>query len=232
MSKNEQFFKSDAFVPLGDKPGASDVIQWLIEQGAEPLTINEANAKNHDELFDISIKHDRIWHQYYALPKIDDNISHNLIPLPFDEHLKHLVEGRTLSAYIEECLNSLMSEGKYIMSCDPRHFVAIKIKKFSYDLIFASTQNGGTNTHFILFDDLKKLWVLFCSEIPFIIISNKKDEYDDEVLGKSRKFWVEYYYNRIGISNRLSSASFIRYLNETYFPRLHPYPAIRISLGS
>lgn len=223
MSKKEPFFREDAFQPFEDGFGSTDIVPWIEEQNAKLLSLEEANNKGHDELFDLVTTYQPSWKQIDALPRIGADFQHTLLPYSYDEHDEQSFEEGLLSDLVEGEVNRHMSGEKFLLSCDPRHFVALRLENFSYELVSAAAQNGGTNTHFVLFDEARNFWVVFCSEFPFLIVSQRGGGSKKSPLGRAQEFWVKYFEAHAARSIRLFEPPVIDFLNKTYLPRLQGY---------
>lgn len=226
MSVKEPFFPNNTFQPFGEGLGASNISPFLTSHGAKFLSIDEANSLNHSAFFDLVITHQATWNQIDALPRISSVRSHTLVPFAFDDHEEIRFEATTLLAMFESEINNALVSRKFIVSCDPRHFVAVEFNDFGYDLVSVLAQNGGANTHFIIFDESRTFAAFFCSEFPFVIISHHKTTSDFHLFGKTNKYWQDYFAQNIDQAVRNCAPEFVQFVNQTYIPRLLGYQAI------
>ncbi len=208
------------FLPFGGNFGASDIVPWLKEQGVRFLSNDQANKMNHDQLFDLLVTHLCVWNTVDPIPKISGDLTHYLIPFSFEDQEEISFNGQKLSELIESKINETLRPKKFIASCDPRHLIAVEIPTFSYDIVSSLAQNGGANTHFIIFDEGQDFWVTLCPEFPFIVISKREPIEKSELFGKNHSFWTDYFNKNISQAARLCSPDFLDMLKTTYISRV------------
>ena len=100
-----------------------------------------------------------------------------------------------------------------------QHDKAVKTATFSYDIVSSLAQNGGANTHFIVFDEKKKFWATLCPEFPFVVISRRASPDENGVLGRDQKYWADYFNKHLAQAARLCSTDFLEIVKKTYIPR-------------
>ena len=188
------------------------------------LTIEDANKLNHGRLFDTLVSRQDDWDFIDSLPLIDKSIATVMVPYSYDLHHEVSCQHWNLEEGITSFINNSFGSQKYLLSCDPRIFFAIRLQRFSYDHVDLAVESGGFNSHFILFDAKFEMWVVFYSRFPFITISWKNGI--DMINDDSKENWRAYYEENIEAAARGQSSDFVDFVNKTYIPRISGFREI------
>lgn len=214
---NKGFFKYKAYEHcqkyLHETESFLGIEEAVKQLGGEFLNFDEANSIKFWKLFNVIDEKN----SYEALPL---STSCN-VPFPYDldEHEDLLIGENNLEELISNYINASFTEEKFIFSCDPNTYFAIKFKSFDYRFFYI-IQDHHTENSLILFDRNIENSFIQNFTMNISILSFKEEPIEFTMAGKNIDFWGSFFREHYQEGVRWLSISGYNHLVKNYGPIL------------
>ncbi len=209
------------FNPNCRKVNAKDI--EIIDNNLRVLDLDSVSKLGHGYLFDTLISRQDSWDAYDSLPLIDEEVCNLGIPFSFDAHHQVGVLGANLEEVVCDFVNEWIRGKKYVVSCNLDFFYAVEFLHFDYDKVDMGVEFGGQNSHFVVFGEDRKRWLVFYSRFPFITVSFRGNSEELNIGGKPFGFWEDYFVKSYQSEEYGRSIGSSEYIKRTYLPRISGY---------